>query len=363
MALGVVLSFLGIAGRTQADEANPPAPEATTAADVIEVTVVGRIETLNRVRDALAPHSVAPATLRWLWSARWDPSQLIDGAAGASEVRVRCWLVLLDLHHAHLYFADQASTRFLIRDLDLTGRLDELDREALSQALELSIRALLEDHAGIDRDAARSLLEPKANPASPAEHAAPAVPTATPRAPSDFFASVGWQLEGHSRELGSVQGPVLALGYERPLGRWRAGLWASGGFQLPETYRGSSAGLAFQTFALRSGARWVGSMFSKRAFAGALLGAGADYVQFAGRAGLVEPAVVLAPERSRLVPVLCGGVLFGAQLTGYARLSVTLLASFPLLDLHYDVEVAGVRERVVSPWLVRPSLSIALELH
>ena len=57
MALGVVLSFLGIAGRTQADEANPPAPEATTAADVIEVTVVGRIETLNRILEAI-PASV-----------------------------------------------------------------------------------------------------------------------------------------------------------------------------------------------------------------------------------------------------------------------------------------------------------------
>jgi hypothetical protein len=366
LALGVVLSVLGIVGRVQANDANPPASEAPTAADVIEVTVVGRTETLPRVRDALSPQSFAPATLRWLWSARWDPSRLVDGAAGASEVRVRCWLVLSDLRHAHLYFADQAATRFLIRDLDLTGRLDELDREALSQALELSIRAMLEDHAGIDRDAARSLLGPRANPESRAEHAAPIAPAASspgPRARSDFFASVAWQLEGHSRELGAVQGPVLALGYERLLGRWRAGLWVSGGAQLPETYLGSVAGLALQTFAFRSGARWVGSLLSNRAFAGALLSAGADYVRFAARAGLVESSVALAPQRSTLVPVLCGGALLGAELTSHARLSVALLASVPLLDLHYDVEVDGLRERVVSPWLVRPGLSLALELH
>jgi hypothetical protein len=61
--------------------------------------------------------------------------------------------------------------------------------------------------------------------------------------------------------------------------------------------------------------------------------------------------------------VLCGGALLGAELTSHARLSVALLASVPLLDLHYDVEVDGLRERVVSPWLVRPGLSLALELH
>jgi hypothetical protein len=361
--LALSLCFLGVASSARSQEASPVASQPPQAADVIEVTVVGRVELLGRVRGALAPQSFAPASLRWLWRERWDPSELISRSAADSDVLLRCWLVLSDPAHAHLYFADRAAKRFLIRDLELTGRLDELDREALSQALELSIRALLEDEvAGIDREEARSLLTPKVSPARltqgkplPAVHAAAELP-------AGLYASASWQIELHSRQIGFVQGPGLSLGYERWVAHWRAALWAGAQYQLQKTYTGSLAGVALQTFTFRSGLRLLRPLFNSTWFAGALLGGGVDLTQFAPRLGRSEATAVLTPARSRAVPVLSGGALLGKEFASHFRFSVALLTSFPLLNLKYDVEVAGVRERVVDSWPVRPGVAIALDM-
>jgi hypothetical protein len=363
-AIVIAVLLFGATSSAQPDDATPSAPPPPAAADAIEITVVGGGATLERVRGALASHSFAPATLRWLWSARWDPSELISRDVARSGAVVRCWVVLSDTSHAHLYFADRTATRFLLRDLDLSGTLDELDREALSQALELSIRALLEDQqAGMNREEARSLLAPRARPATLAAVSQPVARSASPEHQSAFTAGASWQIEGHSRELGLVQGPQLSLGYERALAGFRAALWASAQYQLKKTYLGPLVGLSLRTVALRSGLRLTWPLRSASWFAGALLGGGVDLAQFAPRPGLSDSSAMLTPERTRAIPTLCIGALVGTELGRHARLNVALLANVPLLSVHYDVELAGVRERVDEPWSVRPGLSIALEVH
>src|SRR6185436_16886777 len=78
--------------------------------------------------SAVPPGSGAPATGS-------------GSSVAATAAAVRCWVDLSGARRALLYFSGRAGDRFLIRDVELSGRFDELDRQSLAQVLELSIAA------------------------------------------------------------------------------------------------------------------------------------------------------------------------------------------------------------------------------
>ena len=51
-----------------------------------------------------------------------------------------------------LYFANRAGTRYLVRTMELSDQMDEMDREALAQAMEWSLSALAQGTAGLTRN-------------------------------------------------------------------------------------------------------------------------------------------------------------------------------------------------------------------
>lgn len=361
VALGSSVPFLT---GTLASPRDAKAETAAASADsrgVIELSVLADEPGFQAVRSAIGARSFAPAGLRFQRSAPFDPRELITENREPSDVLVRCWVNVLDRRHARLYFADRDAQRFLIRELTLSGEFDELDREALSQALELSIRALLEDRrAGMTREEARSLLAPP-EAKEPAKGGEPA--SILPSRPvRGLAASAFWQLAKQSSELGLTHGPGLLLGYERLSGGFRGSLWLSGQYRFSQSFRDSAIGLTLDGVALRSGLE-LSRTFAGRGFAAARLGGGVDLLHLTPERGSGDPMPTLTTPRGVTVPALSGALLAGSELGTRLRVTLALLAEVPLSQLHYDVQLAGARSRAVDSWPIWPGLALALGLH
>ena len=97
-----------------------------------------------------------------------------DGDAGA----VRAWVDVTSRHARAPVFRDRSGNRgdrFLVRDVDLSGRFDEVDRAALAEVLESSIGALVaNERAGLTRAEAEAVLARREPPAPPPAIASPA---------------------------------------------------------------------------------------------------------------------------------------------------------------------------------------------
>ena len=91
-----------------------------------------------------------------------------------------------------------------------------------------------------------------------------------------------------------------------------------------------------------------------------MISGGVDLVRFTPHAGSVDTTALLTSARTRSLPVTSGGVVLGTELTPHLRLELALVATVPLIALHYDVMVFGLRESVVNPWPVRPGLALSL---
>ncbi|HWA71360.1 MAG TPA: hypothetical protein VG937_03460 [Polyangiaceae bacterium] len=366
LVLGASLPFLALVlaapGRAKAESA---AKTAEDSQGVIEVAVVADEQGFEAVRSAIGERSFAPATLRFLRSERLDLRELIRENQGPSDVLIRCWVNVADRRHARLYFADRDAQRFLIRELALSGNLGELDREALSQALELSIRALLEDRrVGMTREEARSLLTKAETKAPETERTQPseAAPTVGAHPQPGLSASAFWQFAKQSSELALSHGPGLLLGYERPLGAFQGSLWLSGQYRVSERFRDSRIGLTLDGAALRTGVE-LSRSFSRTAFWGVRLGGGLDVLHLSPTRGSGEAVPTLTAARTLSVPALSSALLVGSDVGARLRATLALVAEVPLTQLHYDVELEGSRTRAVDSWSVWPGLALALGLH
>jgi hypothetical protein len=338
---------------------------AEDAQGIIELRVIGNSLTFESVRATITAQAFAPKALRWLRAPRFDSNELTRENRENTAVLIRCWLDFSEPDRARLYFADRDAARFLIRDLELSGGLDELGREALSQALELSIRALLEDReAGLTREEARSLLTPPPKSAT-AETITPKsdTPPLPPRAVRRGLAgSVFWQLGKHSSELGWTHGPGVALAYQAPVARLRGELWLSGQYQLEQSYQSDRVGVSLSSVALRTGAELTWP-FDPKWFVGARLGGGLDLTHFTPEVGSGDGSAALTPARSMTLPMLSSALLLGTELSSRLRLTLGALADVALTRAHYDFQEDGERKRAVDTWPVRPGLALGLTLH
>jgi hypothetical protein len=365
LALGSSVPLLtGTIAATSNAKAESAAEVSNDSRGVIELSVLADEQGFEAVRSAIGEQSFAPAALRFQRSERFDPRELIRENREPSDVLIRCWVNVSDRRHARLYFADRDAQRFLIRELTLSGELDELDREALSQALELSIRALLEDRrVGMTREEARSLLTPSETKQTSKEPTGgERAPVLAPRPDLGLAASAFWQLAKQSSELGLNHGPGLLLGYEHRFAAFQGGVWLSGQYRFSQSFRDSSIGLTLDGVALRSGLQ-VAKGLARTGFWGVRLGGGLDLLHLTPERGSGEAMPTLTAARGVNVPVLSGALLVGSELGARLRLGLALIAEVPLTELHYDVQVAGVRTRAVDSWPLWPGLALALGLH
>src|SRR6185295_16314451 len=152
------IAFCWVMADAAAARAQDPAP-------AVDVTVVGTADDLERVR-ALAPR-LGTGGARWLRVDRLDPADVLRARRDGDAAAVRAWVDITVATRARLYFATRSGERFLVRDLELSGRFDEVDRAALTEVLESSIGALIADErAGLTRAEAEAVIA-RREPPSP----------------------------------------------------------------------------------------------------------------------------------------------------------------------------------------------------
>ncbi len=377
-AVGATFVHVWIAAASAPLEAVPPAETSgegvKASAAATEIAVVGSEADLARVRALVRPKPAAGA-IRWRRLDEFRPPEILDTAdtSGARSAATRCWIDLTDARRARLYFAGRSGARFLIRDVALSGRFDELDLTSLAEVIDQSLAAVLDDErAGISRAEAEHLLAPK--PAEPAPSVAP--PAVTVTAPSEAYtatwnrsirAGVFYAAQTFAPALPLVSGPGLVVSGPAIAGaggRWQLGAWLTGQYQIAGDATGDLASVRLATIATRAGAcvlRAFGDPRSARWAIEVRAGAGADTIHLTPEAGTRDGSAALTPARwsTSLALTAAAGVvtMFGSD---RFRLGARLYADVLPIATHYDVAVDGQPTTVVAPDRVRPGLVVDL---
>jgi hypothetical protein len=320
-----------------------------------------------------------------------NAAELITPRAGAEPRVARVWIDLSKPDRATLYLVDREWERILIRHVRKTSGHEEIAREAMGHILETAVDALAHGaRIGVSREEARSEIERTAPPPAPvaappptpapaptpsrsepeppaAERASlPAAEPVTAHAPGAAGASPVLELGGDYRagmyaDGVVTDGPGAAFYLGAPRGRVRPGGWLTLDYSLPLTVDARPLGLRLE----QGAGRVLGAVDVSLADRLALrlgVGAGVDIVhvtpQLEGSARTTRGddetfALVLACASGRLVWSFSQNV--GLSLTG----SVDVDPS----GSRYVVLIDGAPTAVLSPWPVRPAVSVGLAVR
>jgi hypothetical protein len=343
---------------------SPPQAEAT------EIAVVGSPANLDWVRALMRSGGSGALPVRWSLMERFDPRDVLRSTAGVGGA-IRCWIDLTDARRARIYFAARSRERFLIRDLDLSGAFDELDRATLAEVLDLSLLALAEDErAGLSRAETETLLArrtaatdalaaiPKSVPAGSAIGAigSPPAPLSSGPRVGVFYAG-----QGFSTELPIVQGPGLVLSWalrapERS--RRQVAAWLSLQYQVPADDREGLVGLRLQTVTPRAGVQ-----LRLPPGIDARLGIGAALSHLTPLAGTAGGAATLTTPRWSSSLLLTAALGAMVPLTRRMEVEALVFADYVPMAVDYDLTVAGQTTPVVSSFRLRPGVALELTVR
>jgi hypothetical protein len=370
-------------------------PSAARADSGVELTVVGTLADLQRVRSAIEPRPLGGSAPRWTRVEHFNPAEILQ-TLGDSKAVVRCWVDLTDLARARLYFVARSGEHFLVRDVELSGSFDEIDRESLSNVLELSITALIEDEqVGLTREQARIVLaarppsvarpqpptepSPERAPAPEGARPTPEAPAARPpdEAPSAVVSTpetwpapaaspIGWSAlmvgvfyealaVGGGLPLAHGPGVLLALGGARE-DRLALRLWSSGQYRWAARHDGPEVGLVVATIAGRGGLEldWPVRRYQLTG----RLGAGVDAVRLSPQPGTADPTAMLTPQRWSTMAVVTAALGTRMRVGSRLRVGAALVLEVVPEVVHYDQRVAGALTTVAAPARVRPGLVV-----
>ncbi|WP_437679117.1 hypothetical protein [Sorangium sp. So ce131] len=316
---------------------------------------------LASIRAALGSHALSAFAVRFRTAPRFDAKELF-AARASSEAALSCWIDLSRPRLAELYFTDPVADRFLVRSLELSGRLDELDRESVAQVVELSLRSLRED-AGVslDREQARALLLRRE--AAPREAPA-AAPDPAPERRAALELGVFYGVAAHSAGVGVTHGPGVRVALGGGWGRQRLAIGARFQYQFERRYEEPRIGLALSTAALRADASWLYAL-GPRAMSlelGARLGAGLDHVDVTPRPGTGSAEFVPAEPSATSSFVLAAGAVAKLPLGRGARAFTELFIELDPVRVRYDLELSQGTETVLARYRLRPGVLLGVEL-
>jgi hypothetical protein len=294
---------------------------------------------------------------------------------------VRCWVDVSDSTRARLYLAARSGQRFLVRDVELSGIFNEVDRESLSNVLELSITALLDDDkAGLTRAQAEAVLADREQ--QPAR--APVAVRPQPEQPKDVSPTpiaTAFDRRSTTERQGGVHvavgafygalaqggglpvahGPGVEIGLGANGGRPIVVAWISGQYRWQERFAGPAAGAELLTIATR-GALELGLPIGVYQV-GARLGAGLDVVRITPTAGTSDPGAMLTSQRWSKSLVFTAMLAIHRALGRRLLLGAGVFADVLPTVVHYDQTVAGATSEVASPRWLRPGLLVELAVR
>jgi hypothetical protein len=333
----------------------------------VNVTAVGGLPAATLER-ALGPALQSSYTLQFSSAEHFGPQELFS-ARMDSFASIHVWVDTTMRGTARLYFANREGTRYLVRDLEVSESMDEMDSESIAQAIEWSLQALVEGSAGLTRAEAQSLFSQSPHP--PASVQGAPEPQLEPPRPFNTWrrGTIGWLpelalLHGwtlHSAELPATQGPVLRLGLDRLTRSHQLGFAASAQYQYPQRYAEAGVALQLQSVASRAEIRYLATDVIDGSALGVRLGPGLDVV-FSSTEALDYERFESMENRTSTVPLVAAGLLWQVRVEPHLRLELSVGAEVDLVDVHYDVITSDGATEFVSRWPVRPTASIGLEL-
>ena len=348
----------------QTGRATGPDKEPSTVKFGVDIAVVGTSSQLDWMMGIVESGPFPGGNPRWIHLTKLEPMEILRVIPEPRDVSVRCWVDLSDPKRARLYFATRTREQFLIRELDWSGRFDEVDRESMSQILELSVSALLEnDRVGLSRAETEALLARTESPPRlhEPEFATLAEPSssASGRWIDNASISASYDAQVASFDLPVSHGPGVSMAIMSADARW--GAWTSGQYRFPLSTSAPAASMRIEGFATRIG-------FAYRPFASATslgaewegrLGAGLDFNHVRPGPG-TDASVVLVPSwwsRSLVV-----SAMVGPRWQRGRHWSVGVRAGVDVLpeSVHYDVMNGAQADRVFSPWRLRPGMQVEI---
>jgi hypothetical protein len=344
-----------------------PVASPLTPPPSIEVVVVGRADAYERLHALLDRRLSAMGSTAWSRAERVDAGDVLALSPGHA---LRCWIDLGDRRRVRLMFAAPSGERFLVRDFELSGDLDEIDRAALAEVIELSIGALIEDErAGLSREETQALLARRAAGAAALPPPSPVRPVPSGSPPAAGMPASGEQ--GRRFEIGIFyaaeavadglpidNGPGLSLALSDEIRRHASGprlftaAWVSARMMLPETVMGTDASVRLAGGAARLGLE-VGFKHLRLR-----LGAGWDLVHVSSEA----TSAALAPAGARWTSTfVCeGAIRVGIADMRSSHLWISLLGDVLPTAVDYGIDAGGRFEVVFSPWRIRPEIAVEI---
>jgi hypothetical protein len=319
-----------------ADEASAPAMRAVV------------VELIERLRLATTV-TFAPGV---------NAVELITPRAGAEPRVARVWIDLSKPERATLYLVDRDWERILIRHVRKMAGHEELAREAIGHILETAVDALTHGaRIGIEREQARSELERESAPPAPVLAPTPSRASAGPRL------EFGVMYEGELYAQGGVvaSGPAGTFYIGAPGGTLRPGGWLTLQYRFPVIVDAAPLGVRLDGVAGRALAAIdfaLGPGFAVRVGAGG----GVDVMHMRPRPdGSPGTAPANDEDFALVVARLSGEAAW--SFAGDFALALMVSCDLDPSGSRYVVLGDGVASAVLSPWPVRPALSLGVTIQ
>jgi len=292
----------------------------------------------------------------------FDPASLLSG--GESDHAVRVFIDTSAGPRVTLYFRGPFAKRFLLRELELRGGLDEVGREAVAQVVGASVTALLHTSAGMNREQTEKALSTSLGQATPETSAhdeqraqlPPQPAVGADARPLSAWFGLRYAAQWSGADLGGAHGPGAEVGVQwgqAPFGRASISgeRWFSQALSSPEIVA------TLQTTSLRAGVEFGWPL--GRAQAGLLgLAGGMDLIGIAPVATAASP-LTATDARTHVVPM--GRATLRYEVTfGVWRLALAGFVDATVFATHYDVQRGASYERIADPWPLRPGTAVVL---
>jgi hypothetical protein len=319
-----------------ADDASAPAMRA------VVVELIGRLRL--PVTVALAPGVNA--------------AEVITPRAAAEPRVARAWIDLSKPERATLYLVDSDWERILIRHVRNLPGHEELAREAVGHILETAVDALAHGaRIGVTREEARAEIEKASAPVTPL--VAP-TPSATGPGPRLEFGAA-YEAELYAQGGLVANGPVGTFYVGAPRGKLRPGGWLTLQYRLPVIVDTLPIGVRLDGVTARALAA-IDFAVAPRLEVRLGAGAGVDVMHMTPRLE-GSPGTVRGNDEDFVVVVarVSGGVLW--SLSANVALSLIVSCDLDPSGSRYVAVAADLLEPVLSPWSVRPALSLGLAVQ
>jgi hypothetical protein len=284
-----------------------------------------------------------------------NAAELITPRAGAEPRTARVWIDLSKPERATLYLVDRGWERILIRHVRKLPGHEELSREAIGHILETAVDALAHGaQIGVAREEARLQIEEASAPVD-----VPPLPAPSQGAPGPRL-ELGAMYEAELYAQGGVvaNGPAASFYIGKPRGAVRPGGWLTLQYRLPMIVDTAPLGVRLDGGTGRALAA-IDLAVGPRLAVRLGLGGGIDVLHMSPR---LERSPGTTRGKDDDFVVLVARASGAASLSLSADLALTVVVSCDLdpSGTRYVVAVDGVTAPALSPWPVRPALSLGL---